>query len=208
MIRWAGYPHRSLGEGESDSSARLSFEACGIGIAYFPGAASPIDLFLGGGMSSIMPARASKNLAVTVIGLITLLCGVGYLALGGDLIYGGASWFVHPDPAVGPILGTWLTLGASVLIVVGVLFLLLGAVVLLAAVGVLWRKQWGRILTFMVAVPAILLGLLCLSGVRDVVQDATVLAIAVTQILYGILALVVLSTERADFESLGEATGR
>jgi hypothetical protein len=166
-------------------------------------AASSIDLSLGGDMSSIMPARASKSVAVTVIGLITLLCGGGYAVLGGDFIFGGASWFVQPDPAMGPILGTWLTLGASVLIVVGVLFLLLSVVVLLAAVGVLWRKQWGRILTFIVAVPAILLGLLCLTGVQDFVQDATVLAIGVVQILYGILALVVLSMKRGDFEPQG-----
>src|SRR5712671_2784636 len=119
-------------------------------------------------MSTIVPAGASKSVPVTVIGLITLLCGGGYAALGGNFILGGAGWFVQPDPAMGPILGAWLTLGAALLIVVGVLFLLLGVLVLLAAVGVLWRKQWGRILTFIVAVLAILLGLLCLSGVQDV----------------------------------------
>jgi len=130
-----------------------------------------------------VPAGASKSVAVTVIGLITLLCGGGYAALGGDFILGGAGWFVHPNPELvhvqpepdmGTILGVWLTLGAAVLIVVGVLFLLLGVLVLLAAMGVLWRKQWGRILTFIVAVLAILLGLLCLSSVQDVVRDATV----------------------------------
>jgi hypothetical protein len=106
---------------------------------------------------------------------------------------------------MGPVLGAWLTLGAALLVVVGVLFLLLGLLVLLAALGILWRKQWGRILTFLVAALAILLGLLWLSGVQDVVQDATALALGVAQVLYGILALVVLGMNRADFS--GQPTG-
>jgi hypothetical protein len=150
-------------------------------------------------MSTTVPTGASKSVAVTVIGLITLLCGGGYAALGGNFILGGAAWFVQPDPDMGVVLGAWLTLGAAFLVVVGVLFLLFSSVVLLAALGVLWRKQWGRILTFIVAVLAILLGLLCLGGVQDVIQDATVLALGVAQVLYGILALVILSMKRADF---------
>jgi hypothetical protein len=166
---------------------------------------------LGVGMRPAMPAGASKSVAVTVIGLLTLLCGGGYVALGADFILGGAGWFLHPDPELvrvqpepdmGIILGAWLTLGAAVLVVVGILLVLLGLLVLLAALGVLWRKQWGRILTYVVAVLAILLGLLCLSGVygaQDVVQVTTVLALGVPQVLYGILALVILSIRRADF---------
>jgi hypothetical protein len=150
-------------------------------------------------MSTIVAAGASKSVAVTVIGLITLLCGGGYAALGGNFLFGGASWLVRPDPNIGPVLGVWLTLGAAVLVVVGILFLLLGILVLVAALGLLWRKHWGRILTFIVAVLAILLGLLWLSGVQDVVQDATDLALGGAQVFYGILALVILRMKRADF---------
>jgi hypothetical protein len=150
-------------------------------------------------MSTTVPVGPSKSVAVTVIGLITLLCGGGYAVLGGSFILGGAGWLVQPDPAMGPVLGTWLTFLAAVLGMVGVLFLLFGVLVLLAALGVLWRKQWGRILTYIVAVLAILLGLLCLIGIQDVVHDAIVLALGVAQVLYGILAVVILSMKRADF---------
>jgi hypothetical protein len=46
---------------------------------------------------------------------------------------------------------------------------------------------------------AILLGLLWVSGVEDVLQDATDFALGVIQVLYGILALVILSMKRAEF---------
>lgn len=150
-------------------------------------------------MSTVAETGASKSVAVTVIGLIALLCGGGYVALGGCLILGAVGWFMHPDPDPWKQISAWFGLGAVLTVVIGVLFLLLGFLVLLASLGVLWRKQWGLTLMFLVAVLAILLGLVWLSGVEDVLQDATDLALGITQVLYGILALVILSIKRTEF---------
>jgi len=154
-------------------------------------------------MHTAEPAGASKSVAVTIMGLITLLCGGGYAALGGQFILAGGGWFVQPDPNPWKQLGAWFGLGAVLFIAVGIVFVLLGIALLLAGLGVLWRKQWGRILTSIVAVLAILLGLLWVSGVEDVLQDATDLAVGVIQVLYGILALVILSVKRAEFSGPG-----
>jgi hypothetical protein len=151
-------------------------------------------------MRTGVPTRASKSVAVTVLGLFTLLCGAGYAILGGYLILAVVGWFVRPDADPSKqMLAPLFLLAAPLLVGGGLLFLLLGILVLLAALGVLGRKPWGRILTFIVAVLAILLGLLWLSGVGDVLQDATDLILGVAQVLYGILALVILSTKRAAF---------
>ena len=157
------------------------------------------DLSLGASMTTAVPAGTSKSVAVTVMGLVTLLCGGCYATLGSRLILDGAAWFVQSDPDPWKQLGAWFGLGAVLVIAVGIFFLLLAVPVLLAGLGVLWRKQWGRSLTSIVAVLAILLGLLWVSGVEDVLQDATDLAVGLIQILYGILALVILSLKRAEF---------
>ena len=82
------------------------------------------------------------------------------------------------------------------LIALGVVFLLLGILGLLAGLGVLLRQQWGRILTFIVAVAVILTGLLVVSG-SD--QEPTDIAVGAGQILYGIAAFVILITNGAEF---------
>jgi hypothetical protein len=82
------------------------------------------------------------------------------------------------------------------IIVFGAAFLLLGILVLLAGVGLLWRKQWGRVLTFILAVVAILLGLAWALGGDQGARDVP---LGATQILYGILALVILIQKGAEF---------
>jgi hypothetical protein len=158
------------------------------------------DLSLEVGMRTGVATGASKSVAVTVIGLFTLLCGGGYAIFGGYLIFAVVGWFGRPDAdPLKQMMAPLVFLAAPFLVGVGVLFVLLGVLVLLAALGVLGRKQWGRSLTFLVAVLAILLGLLWLSGVEDVLQDAIDLALGVTQVLYGILALVILSMKGTEF---------
>lgn len=105
-------------------------------------------------MSHVALSRPSKTVAVTVIGLITLLPGGYCTAFGGWAIFAGEDWLGHPskDPwmqafALGGIV-------PALLIVFGVAFLILGILGLLAGVGVLLRKQWGRILTFIMAARA------------------------------------------------------
>jgi hypothetical protein len=145
-------------------------------------------------MSIAATAGPSKNVAVTVIGLITLLLGGSYAALGGLLIFAGADWLEHSskEPMVQVI-----ALGGIVpalLIVLGGAFLLPAILGLLGGSGVLLRQQWGRILTFILAVAAILLGL-----VWVVDQQAANIAVGAAQILYGILAFVILIINRAEF---------
>jgi hypothetical protein len=72
----------------------------------------------------------------------------------------------------------------------------MGMLGLLAGVGVFLRKQWGRILAFVLAVLAVLLGLVWLGG-GD--RDVTEIALGTAQVLYGILALVVLIRKREAF---------
>jgi len=150
-------------------------------------------------MSNLAFAAASKNVAVTVLGLLTLLLGISYASLGGWMMMAGTGWFMEHDPDPGKQLGAWFGLGAALIIVIGIPFAMLGIVVVLAALGVLLRKSWGRMLTFAVAGMAILLGLLWISGVEDVLQDSTDIAIGACQILFGILALVILITKGAEF---------
>jgi hypothetical protein len=150
-----------------------------------------------------MPAGPSKSVTVTVIALLTLLCGGGYAALGGSLILAGMGWFEQPDPDPWKQIGALFGILPVLLVVIGVPFLVLGILVLLAALGVLRRRQWGRIVTIIAAVPVMLLGLLWLSGVQDVRWDTTELALGVAQVLYGILALVILIRKSAEFSRSG-----
>jgi hypothetical protein len=77
-------------------------------------------------------------------------------------------------------------------IVIGVVFLPLGILGLLAGLGAVLGKQRGRILTFILATLTILLGLIWISGVENVLPDSTDVALGAAQLLYGILAFVIL----------------
>jgi hypothetical protein len=140
--------------------------------------------------------RTSHGVAVTVLGLVTLLVGAGYGAFACSAIFAGADWFVHPskEPMVQVVALGGIVPGLIVLF--GMAFLPLGVLGLCAGVGVLWRKQWGRVLTFILAVVAILLGLLWLGGSE---LEPTDIAIGAGQLLYGVLALVILFTYGAEF---------
>lgn len=133
---------------------------------------------------------------MTVIGLITLLLGGAYAAAGGRLILDGTSWAgrAEGDPW-GPV-STLFGLGPAVLVAIGVAFLPLSLLGLAAGSGALLRQQWGRILTFILAVLAILLGLIWAVG-GD--REAADLAFGAAQISYGILAFLVLIGKGAEF---------
>jgi hypothetical protein len=149
-------------------------------------------------MSAAAPAGRSKNIAVTVLSLLTLLWGGGNAALGGGLLVGGAGWLAHPgDEPWGPV----ITLGGiipALVIAIGVAFLLLGILGLLAGLGLLLRQPWGRILTFIVAVLAVLSGLASL-GAYEPGDSSFDIALGAPQVLYGILAFVILIMNGAAF---------
>jgi hypothetical protein len=145
------------------------------------------------------PAVISKSVAVTIIGLITLLLGGAYAAFGGFLIFAGASWLGEPRKDPWEQMATLFGILPAFAVLIGVAFLPPGILGLLAGLGVLLRQQWGRILTFLLAVLAILLGLGWVAG-SD--WDATDIALGAAQVLYGILAFVTLIVRSAEFSGL------
>jgi hypothetical protein len=159
-------------------------------------------------MSTAGPAAPSNSFAVTAIGLITMLWGGSYTALGGSLIFGATAMMTKHPGAVDHAGGLadvdhWVaSMFAGLATVIGVALLLQGVVGILAGLGVLWRKQWGRIVTFILAVLAILWGLLFMGGAFEggaFDQSATYIGLGAAQLLYGILAFVILITKGAEF---------
>jgi hypothetical protein len=150
-------------------------------------------------------AGPRMGVAVTIIGLITMFWGGSYAALGGSFIFGATAMItMHPGDDRGGLADVdhWVaSMFARLASVIGALLLLQGVVGILAGLGVLWRKQWGRIPTFLLAVLAILWGLLFVGGAfaGAFEQGATYLALGAAQLLYGILAFVVLIQKGTEF---------
>jgi hypothetical protein len=132
--------------------------------------------------------------AVTVIGLLTILFGGVYAAQGGILIFAGDA--MANDPAG----KGFLEVLGGLLAVIGGTLLLQGVPMILAGVGVLLRRQWGRILTLLMAGLTVLWGLLLLS-LSD--RDAGYVAFGAAEILYAIVAVVVLFKHGAEFSRQG-----
>src|SRR6476469_10138103 len=85
---------------------------------------------------SSTPAGASTTVVVTILGLLTLLVGGGYLAMGGVLVWSGAAMATDAAGGWGPLLQVF----AGLSVVLAVPFLLQGVLGLLAGGGVLLRK--------------------------------------------------------------------
>jgi hypothetical protein len=147
-------------------------------------------------MTAAGSAEPRKNAAVTIVGLSTLLLGGAYAVLGSFLIVAGAGWAIQAeaDPW-GPVV-TLLGFIPAFLLVIGIASLSLGIFGVLAGFGVLLRRAWGRVFAFIQAVLGILCGLAFLSAYD---QGAALIALGAPQVLYGILALVVLVKDRAEF---------
>lgn len=150
-------------------------------------------------MSSAAPVGPRKSVAVMIIGLLTLLCGGAYTALGSSLIFAGTA--MAKDPAGKGLLEV---LG-GLLAVFGGALLLQGMPMILAGVGVLLRRQWGRMLTLLMAGLTGLWGLLSL-GLSD--KGAGYVAFGAAEILYAILAVVVLFKHGAEFSRCQGTTSR
>jgi hypothetical protein len=145
------------------------------------------------------PVGAKKTVAVTVIGLITLLLGGAYAVLGGQLIWAGASWAGRADGDPWGQFASLFGIIPALLIVVGVAFLLPSLLGLLAGSGALLREQWGRILTLILAGLAMPLGVVWMAAAN---QNAADIALGAAQVLYGILAFVILIGNGAEFSRL------
>jgi hypothetical protein len=151
-------------------------------------------------MSTTVLARPSKSVAVTVIGLITLLLGTTYAAFGAYLAIAGAEaakQFVGGggDEAAGGF-GPILAIIFEMVAILGICLVIAGLPTMAAGLGVLLRQQWGRVLTFVVAGLVLLLGL---STFAISQRDAVVIGLGAVQVLYAVLVFVVLSQNGAEF---------
>jgi hypothetical protein len=122
--------------------------------------------------------------------------GGAYALLGGYYVFVGGSWFGRPAVEPWEPLISLFGIIPAFLIVIGVAHLLLSVLGLLAGLGILLHRQWGRILGFILAGLAILSGMTWLAGGEP---EMTEIALGAPQILYGILAAVTLALTGAEF---------
>jgi hypothetical protein len=147
-------------------------------------------------MRTAVTPGSRKTLAVTVVGVLTLVLAAIYAFVGGTLIYSGVRGTMTADEAAAQGWASTLRLVSGFVAGVGAMVLLQGILGLLAGVGVLGRRAWGRILALVLAVPVLLWGLLFL-GVSD--GNTSTIVIGVVQVVCGLLTLVVLLRNGDDF---------
>jgi hypothetical protein len=155
-------------------------------------------------MSHARSASRIKGLAVALVVLCNLIWGWGYALVGAYLILVWADWLPIISDDLLPRELTDLPLrimdiqiatpagpmrGLTLVALTGVLYLLFGILASLAALGLIWRKPWGRVMTFLVAVLAVSISMRFIFPI----EITTSFRLQVAQILYGILAYAVLS---------------
>lgn len=155
-----------------------------------------------------MTANPARSRAVTVAGYGTLLWGVWNAVLGVTAIYSGIAWLTNPgDDPWWPLI-TLFGLLPVIVIAIGVAFVLNGVLSVIAGIGVLRRKRWGRILALVLAGLAVLTGAPALFVSFDGSGTATDLALVVAQLVYAVFALVVLATRGGEFKPSHETAAR
>src|SRR5262249_18447151 len=157
-------------------------------------------------MSTEIAIRPHKSLAVTIVGIATLLLAAAYTFLGIVFVYAG----VHaastlPEDDAAPNWAPDLRIVSGIVAVIGALLVVPGVLGVAGGLGVLFRKQWGRVLTFLVAAVAILWGVVFVT-LSD--PGATLLGLGVAQIVYGVAAMAVLIRKGAEFSRWTAAARR
>ena len=145
--------------------------------------------------------ESGRSLAVSVVGWVTLLFAVGYAVAAGALLFIGVA-IVTADELAKPT--GWEFLGwilAAIVAVVGVLFAIQAGLTVPAGLGVILRRGWGRILTFIVASLAMLWGA---AFIAVTTADSLYLALGLAQIAYGLFAILVLATNGDEFREHAE----
>jgi hypothetical protein len=135
-----------------------------------------------------------KDLWITLIGVFNVLFGIFYAFCGAFAILVVALGAMKFQEGVREVHAKVLLffLGGFMALV-GVALLLLGLISLLAGIGVMSRRPWGRTLTFIVAVFAVILGLPTLNS------GSYFSILGGGQVLYGILAIVFMTKNGAEF---------
>jgi hypothetical protein len=106
--------------------------------------------------------REAPSGAVTGVGVIGIILGILVLLLGMCLLMGVA--FMGEAGRQGAFAMPGFGAGMAVVMVVTILILLWGALAMVAGIGVINRKQWGRILNLIVTGIGAAAGLLSLVG--------------------------------------------
>lgn len=120
------------------------------------------------------PPPSSRSGAVTAVavvnftlGFLQLLCG-GCVAFGGGALAGFASQMSQQDPDLDPqsaeMLERAAQIGGGLIIALGIAYLLLGVMLLVAGYGVMNRRSWGRVLTLVLGAIAGILAVLALAS--------------------------------------------
>jgi hypothetical protein len=147
-----------------------------------------------------------KNTAATAIGLITVFWGGAHIALGVFCPLPGDNWVVNTGLGFAPV--RWIA-GDTYDSNIGIAFAVQGILGVLAGAGILLRLQWGRILTFIVAIVAILWALDAIDAYKH--QDnqyrweTALLPFAAAQVLYGVVAFVILIKNGVAFAEARDA---
>ena len=175
-------------------------------------ASKSVALCVGEAMSNAPSAARGKSVAVALVALCTQIWGWGYALVGGYLILVWADWLpgVLDDLLPGelhdlPNRITSMRITTTPVdyvrneifwVVFGILFVIFGIMANLATLGLYWRKPWGRIVTFLVAVLAISIVLVPICSEETFISPIQITAnipLQIAQVLYGILAFAVLS---------------
>jgi hypothetical protein len=148
-------------------------------------------------MNTGIATRTRRSLSVTIVGIATLLLGAAYLLLGTVFVYSG----VHgastlPEDDAAPNWAPVLKMISAVVAFVGGLFIVPGVLGVAGGLGVLFRKQWGRVVTFLVAAVAILWGV-AFVALSD--PGGMLIALGLIQIVYGVVAFVLVIRRGGEF---------
>jgi hypothetical protein len=152
-----------------------------------------------------VPVESNKSIAVTLVGLITVLWGGAHLALSVFCYLPGNNW---SDSMWGFAPVHWIAVSSyedSVVIIFG----LQGILAILAGSGVLLRLQWGRILTFILVILAFLWALDSVDAYTHQGDSyewkRALIPFAAVQVLYGVLTIVILIKNGAAFSELADS---
>jgi hypothetical protein len=140
--------------------------------------------------------KPTNQFAITIFGSITLFLGLAYLAFAGCLIFAGTFGLAAPPEDPWQQMATLFGILPVFVVLIGMALLPVGILGLLAGLGTLLRRGWGRTLTIILAALAGLLGLVWLIGSDG---NAVDIALGSAQVLYSILAIAILITRWAEF---------
>lgn len=134
-----------------------------------------------------------RSVAVTIGGAITVLDGLVYTVLGASLLLAGQAMATASA-------GGWealLELLGGMLAIFGAVFVLQGMPMVVAGIAVLYRRRWGEVMTLVMAVIAVLWGVVALSAYA---KGTGYVIFGACQMVYAILAFVLLTKHGAEFQ--------